>query len=564
MDARSPAVCPACSGALVLTWPVVEMGINDDWSYSAIAWDFARTGRMVYHGWVSPIIGWQAVWGAAAVRAFGFSYTVTRLSVWPIALAVVALFHAVLRSFGLNRSHATLGTLTLGLSPLFLPLADTFMTDIPSLFVVLLCLHMCQRALAATSDRSATLWLSAAIVSNVALGTVRQLAWLGFLVIVPSCVYRLRRSRSLVITTSLVWIAGLASALSILRWFNHQPYTSSEKLLPSHIPASALHNLTTRFWEAILTTLLFCLPVLIAGLGRIRSMTTARRKVAAVFTLCLVLLAVFQPSRRVMLRKAPPWLGNTVGFHGILQGGGLIGPAHEIPHAWRIGSLALLVLATVMFGYALWERGHLRLQERYGAIAVLLLPYVAVYGVLLIPRAVEFVMYDRYMLEMIVVALVFLLRLHQDRLAASVPLISYVTLTIFAVLAVAGTHDLFSLDRARVMAFDNLQRQGIPVTAIDGGLELDGTTQIQAWGYVNDSRIMLPRLKPARGSGLGCTIFFEAFAPAIHARYVLNVDDNPCASGDRIAAVAYRTWLPRETHYVVTTETSGAPAQSMR
>ena len=67
-----------------------------------------------------------------------------------------------------------LGALTVGLSPIFLPMAASYMTDVAGLFVIVLCLYLCQRAVAAQSDRATVLWLCCAAASNVAGGTVRQ------------------------------------------------------------------------------------------------------------------------------------------------------------------------------------------------------------------------------------------------------------------------------------------------------------------------------------------------------------------------------------------------------
>ena len=85
---------------------------------------------------------------------------------------------------------ANIGALTVGLSPIFLPMAASYMTDVAGLFVIVLCLYLCQRAAAARSDRAAVLWLCCAAISNVVGGTVRQICWLGALVMVPSTVIR--------------------------------------------------------------------------------------------------------------------------------------------------------------------------------------------------------------------------------------------------------------------------------------------------------------------------------------------------------------------------------------
>jgi hypothetical protein len=162
--------------AVLLAYPVANMPFGDDFSYTKVALDFAHTGHFVYNGWDNPILGWLVPWGALFIKLFGFSFTAVRFSMLPIAMASVYLFHQILRRFGINPENAVLGALALGLSPLFLPLAATYMTDVPGLLVILVCVYMCQRAVTARTNTAALLWLCSAAVVNLAGGTVRQIA----------------------------------------------------------------------------------------------------------------------------------------------------------------------------------------------------------------------------------------------------------------------------------------------------------------------------------------------------------------------------------------------------
>ena len=161
------------------------MGFQDDWSYIRTALEFARTGHFVYNGWATAMLGWIIPWSALFIKVFGFSFTLVRFSMLPVTMACVYLFHANLVRFGIRDRNAVLGALTLGLSPIFLPMAASYMTDVAGLFVIVLCLYLCQRAVVARSDRAVVLWLCCATVSNVVGGTVRQISWLGALVMVP-------------------------------------------------------------------------------------------------------------------------------------------------------------------------------------------------------------------------------------------------------------------------------------------------------------------------------------------------------------------------------------------
>ncbi len=68
------------------TFPVAEIGMNDDWSYVQSARVLAQTGHIVYNGQGAPILGWQLIWGAFFIKLFGPSFTAIRASTLLTAL----------------------------------------------------------------------------------------------------------------------------------------------------------------------------------------------------------------------------------------------------------------------------------------------------------------------------------------------------------------------------------------------------------------------------------------------------------------------------------------------
>jgi 4-amino-4-deoxy-L-arabinose transferase-like glycosyltransferase len=140
-------------------YPVVDGPWSDDFSYIKTALDFERTGKVLYNGWATAMLGWLIPWGALFIKLFGFSFTILRVSLFPIAAATIYLLHQILRRFGIDPQNADFGTLAIGLSPLFLLMATNYMTDVPGLLVILVCIYMCQRAVAARTDNRALLWL---------------------------------------------------------------------------------------------------------------------------------------------------------------------------------------------------------------------------------------------------------------------------------------------------------------------------------------------------------------------------------------------------------------------
>ena len=100
---------------------------------------------------------------------------------------------------------------------------------------------------------------------------------------------------------------------------------------------------------------------------------------------------------------------------------------------------------------------------------VLLLPFLACYLLLLFPLAL-IAMFDRYLLEIVAILLVFALRWHQERVSQGIPAIATTTLVVVAILGVAGTHDLFAMARAEVQLTNALQRAACPEPRSGGAL----------------------------------------------------------------------------------------------
>ena len=206
-------------------------------------------------------LGWQAVWGACFIKLFGFSFDVLRVSVMLLGGGCIYLFHQVLVSFGVRRRDAVFGALTLGLTPLFQPLATSFMTDIPGLFSTLLGARRCQRAIAAGTDRRAAAWLVAAAAGNLVIGSVRQICWLGVLVMVPSAAWLLRRRKGVVLSAAICWCVSVLILVLCVRWLNRQPWVLPEHILQGPISMFRVGHLAAQGVKAGLVMLLLTVPV---------------------------------------------------------------------------------------------------------------------------------------------------------------------------------------------------------------------------------------------------------------------------------------------------------------
>ena len=226
---RIPALLCAFAVLLceLISRPYTTMGVGDDGPYIRMAQTLATTGHVVYNAWASPMLTAQLYLGAAFIKLFGFSFTAVRFSTVVVAMLLAFVLQRALVLAGITEHNATLGTLALVLSPLYLMMSITFMTDIHGLFAVVLCLYGCLAALRAPNPRKAIVWLNFAVVANVLCGTSRQIAWLGTLVMFPSTLWLLRAKyrdqRHIWIAGSAITLAGFITIFACMQWLKQQP-----------------------------------------------------------------------------------------------------------------------------------------------------------------------------------------------------------------------------------------------------------------------------------------------------------------------------------------------------
>ena len=278
---RMPAFL--CALALLLcalaTHPVAEIGMNDDWSYVQSARILAQTGHIVYNGWATAMLGWQLFLGALFAKLFGPSFTAIRASTLFVALIAAFLLQRTLVRAGASTRNATIGTLALVLSPIFLPLAVSFMSDIGGLFCIVLCIYACLRALQAQTDRAVLAWLAFAALSNAVGGTVRQIAWLGVLVMFPCAVWILRRRPHVVLLGALIYLISLVIVFGSLHWFLQQPYSAPERLLDGYPDEFHPNLLVAQLLDLSFGSSMFLLPIL---LGFVAAISLRNRRTVAI------------------------------------------------------------------------------------------------------------------------------------------------------------------------------------------------------------------------------------------------------------------------------------------
>jgi hypothetical protein len=551
--ALTPAFC-----ALVAR-PFAETGICDDWSYIKTTQILAATGHIAYNGWATAMLGWQLFLGAFFVKLFGFSFTAVRLSTLIVAMATGYLLQRTFVRAGVSEGNATLATLAFILSPLFVPLAFTFMSDVFGVFTIVLCLYMCLRAIQASTQRSMIAWISSAAILNGIGGTTRQIAWLGVLVMVPCTLWLLRRKPRVLLIGGILNAAGIAIVFLSMHWFSQQPWSISESPIPPVIDLNSVETASRWLLRLGASLLLLLLPLLVAFVAPLRH---ANRRMAAVFAAVILPCALFgilEHRHHALGNYLAPFCGDWISKYGLgepyIMGTRPLILSQSLCLVLTVATVICLAsFLAVLFGGAprLSPTAHKANAISWRELGILLVPFSLAYMALLASRASLGLIYDRYELPMMVLSLLALTRFYQEKVRPNLPVSTLALIAVFGAFAIAATHDMFSMYRGVLAATQEIRSSGVPDTAIRVTWENGGWVQLEKVGHIDDPRARVPPGAPVAHPAVvpavlppGClNPWAWEYLSVIHPVYGLSFNPSLCEGLAGFPPVTYRTWLP--------------------
>ena len=523
--------------AVLLAGPFGAGPFNDDASYALTARVLAGTGHLTYNGWATAAGVAHAAWGAAWVRAFGFSFTALRLSTLPFAAAAVPLTHALARRAGLRPGFAVLAALTLGLSPLMLPLAASYMTDVPGLCFTLASLYALVRSADAPRRPPAVAWLAAGVVAGVVGGTGRQIVWVAPLAVVPYVAWRRRADGAFVAAAAVGWGLTVAAVVGTMAWFARQPFALAEPSIGSDL-SLAVHAPLAFAGRALSIVPTLAVLVVPAAAGLARRWRAGPAVVAAVLLAAAVAFVRVRPAVAV-----GPWMINTLTTHGVLGFAEMAGDRPATLPRWACAGLsvagfAVIVGAVVKVGAWALGRRPVAAEAAPPGGGSSVLPVLGVFAVayvaLLLPRCARNVAYDRYVLPLIPCAAVPLLLAYQ-RVRRRPSIFAWGLLVVWAGYAVGTTQEVLAIGRARGAALAVLAAGGVPPTRVTAGFDGDLWTELSAAGHLNSGRLKNPPGAYRPGLGL---------MPSIRPLYRLELTPTRATEPTRFGSVTFHTLLP--------------------
>jgi hypothetical protein len=551
---RIPAVLCALAVLLceLIAHPYTTMGVCDDGPYIVVARNLASTGHLVYNGWSAAMLGWQLCLGAVFIKLFGLSPTTVRFSTLIVSMATAFVLQRTIVRAGCSERNATVGTLALVLSPLYLLLSVTFMSDIHGLFALTLCLYGCLRALQSSTSRAAIAWLCFAVATNVVCGTSRQLAWLGTLVMVPCALWLLRAQRKVLFTGAAATFAGALCIMGCLHWFRLQPNTQSEHLGFVALPTLYFFQ---QFSSFFLDFPFLLLPLVVLFLPQTRA---TRLRILALTVLVIGILMALIPSHvrgnfaAILEPTFRDWITPSGEFDGSMLKGGL--PVFLHPGVRSVLTLVslggLLGLIASFFNAAPQpQTTHPLARPSWKSLGILLAPFSLAYTLLLVYRALSVAsagtpdLLDRYALGLLLVAALVTVRYYQDRIQPRLPLAAFAFVAVAAAYGVVVTHNTFAFYRARVALAAELQQAGVPATSVDSGWEYNIGVELQQAGHINNPENLNPAYVPPPPPPPGpCNMFWYNYTPHIHPLYAIALNPAACAGPAPFAPVHYSRW----------------------
>jgi 4-amino-4-deoxy-L-arabinose transferase-like glycosyltransferase len=499
-----------------------DFALNDDWVYASTARHLLRTGELRIHVWSTASLGAHALWGAGALRLLGDSYVALRCGTLAWALCGALCLYGLARSADLAPRIAVVAPLCLMLSPWFVNLAFTYMTDVPWLAMMLAALLAFVRALHTGSSappRPALLLLSGTLVGAAA--TTRQYA----IITTPAFALVLWLDARQRHGARWRWPAARSGAFFGLPavalfgmfylWYNYvhgatQAYRETARQILSLRP---WHPIVFA-WSTLHYAGLWLFPLALALLAQRRLGEVVNRRQAV---WALALLGSYAVGRPILTRpllggfldpRGPggifdhpadmvhplmPYLGNIFYLIGLgpptLTGLYRDQQASSLhPGVW-LG--VLLTVASTLGGIAgagllVMTARRVRQAVRMGGgppssrremLRVLLVSFGAIY--LLFQLSTSTGIFDRYLLPLLPVVVLLGLDAAPRDLARSPAVVA--VLVVSGLFSVAGTREYLSWAGARDRAVRALVARGIPAADIDGGYEVNGPLHFESY-----------------------------------------------------------------------------------
>lgn len=466
---------------------------SDAWSYLRTLFVWESGGGWDFNNWVSMTLVGQIMLAAPIVLIFGHSVMAVNVTFAAIGVAGLLVLWRLGESLGLTRGASAFVAITIAASPLWGPLAPTYMTDVPVFVFAVAALTVAQRAFRTASVSMPR--LAAAIAIGFVGVSIRQYGAIPLLAIFLTAALYLRAERDgrrLRILAGMGLVTGVAIVVMLVWWSSVPNGKSLAPAIPTTDFLKAAYLNGGGFLRLAGITLapviVFARPVAIVR----RAFRTDRALAGLMLGVsAFVLITAYVPKR--------PFVGNYFARRGVLADDIMLPGVRPlvIPN-WAfdllvvIGTLGALVLVLALVPWITDLRSAIKERRvRIGDPTTALLGFT-VAGFAMgyeLALATGLPIFDRYALPALPLVALLLLRSSIARRALDaepavgastqstnrrVPILAGATLLVLAALGVAYTAESASFDGTRWKVAQLAVDHGFTHVQIDGGYEWVG------------------------------------------------------------------------------------------
>ncbi len=505
---------------IILVNPIGDFPLNDDWAYAIGVRSVLEQGSFQIPGFSSANVGPQIYWGALFCLPFGFSFTALRFSSLTLGLlggwAAYGLFAEVWK----NREVALIAALVLLVNPVYFGLANTFMTDVPFLALVITSMFLIVRGM----RREEPMFVVAGMLVCILATLLRQLALVVLLGYAMAHLVRRGLGWRNIVVAIMPLLFGLTVHLAFSRWLAESGRKPRSGTIGDiSIYAVVKYVLPISVQEivyALLQTGLLVLPLIVVCLSfsRLQTAKVGKRNVIVPLALVVLVLGAFLLVRH----ETMPRNQNVLTYFGMgpltlrdsfILKSNLPAMTPGLSIFWKaITGISILGASFVVLAFAVgMRRAVIRMRnERAGMSAVwqpvffttIAISYFGIFVLVSTSNA----FFDRYMLPLFVIFSLALPVLGEvstetTRRWSMGQAIAVSMLIAFASFSILATRDYLEWNRARWVALRDLTDvQKIDAHRIDGGYEFNGWINYdplykahdnKSWWWVDDDEYML-------------------------------------------------------------------------
>jgi dolichyl-phosphate-mannose-protein mannosyltransferase len=444
----------------------IGLPTNDDWVYMHAANSLFQTGRLDISGHTTAFLGQLALIQPFLWVAGGQAWAFTAFGLVMTGIGIAATYFLARRYLGVG--SAVMVCLLVIVFPGFARSAASFMTDIPTYALIMLCLLV---GTGWVEDRSGRARLVIALAIGLLAASIREFALAAPLAVLLAAWARSWR-------TDRAWLAGVSTLFGV----GIAGVLSVSAALPGHGTVTALQvGSVIDLGPAFATLAAVLLPAAILYVGRRIEGFTRTQVLVAVAVVCFV---VFHPNGPILGNL---WTPFGLAANNVLAGGRdwVIGSA-----MWGMSRQAALFAAMLAAAIVLNWADHAMagkvsltraravanrvMRSREGPLALFLVGY----AVELVLFSLLGGLFDRYLWPMVPAAAILVLR--RSSAAQSAPLgrslaLSHAAFAWLLFSAVAIAANSFAYDVGRQREGEAAVALGYDATTVDAGYEWVGS-----------------------------------------------------------------------------------------